>query len=98
MLLYHLSVLSKHFSRGFIIKDNANNGQKPPSCPVPVIGFTNEEITVCINQEAIGAINEAAVVLFIAPRNPPSCFLFHNLLFFLHHQLIDLIFIVTLRF
>ena len=74
MLLYHLSVLSKHFSRGFIIKGNANNGRKPPSCPVPVIGFINEEITVCINQEAIGAINEAAVVLFIAPRNPPSCF------------------------
>ena len=42
--------------------------------PFPVIAFTNEEATCCINEEAIGPINEAAEVAIIAPRNPPSCF------------------------
>ena len=41
--------------------------------PFPKIPFTNEEAT--------GATNEAAISANKAPRNPPSCFLFHVLLF-----------------
>lgn len=32
-------------------------------------------ITVCINEETIGAINEAAISIIRSPRNTPSCFL-----------------------
>ena len=59
---------------------SANNGRIPPSCLFPalltpflVIAFIIEEVTGCINEEAIGTI--------ITGRNPPSCFLFRVLLF-----------------
>ena len=42
--------------------------------PFPDIAFINEEGTVCINVEATGVINEAAIGAIIAPGNPPSCF------------------------
>ena len=41
--------------------------------PLPHIPFTTEEITSCTNEAAIGANR--------TPRNPPSSFLFHLLLF-----------------
>ena len=41
--------------------------------PLPIIPFTTEEITGCIIEAAKGANK--------APRNPPSCFFFHVLLF-----------------
>ena len=46
--------------------------------------FINEEATCFINEEAIRAITKAVIGLF------------HVLLFQWHHQLIDLIFLVTL--
>ena len=56
------------FPRTFIIKGNASNGRNPPSCPYsalmtpfPVMAFINKEATDCINEESIGAINEATV-------------------------------------
>lgn len=49
-----------------------------------------------IIEEAIGAINEIAIGTIIAPRNALSCFLVCVLMFHSHHQLIDLIFFVTL--
>ena len=36
MLLYHLLALATPFPRTFIIKENANNGRNPPSCPFPI--------------------------------------------------------------
>ena len=61
-------------------------------------GCINEEATGAINEAAIGAINEAAIGAIITPKNPPFWFLlFHALMFQLHHQLIDLIFLVTIR-
>ena len=49
------------------MKGNTNNGIKSPSyffpalvTPFPVIAFINEEVTGCINEEAIVAINDAA--------------------------------------
>ena len=82
----------------FIIKGSANNGRNP-SClfpalmtPFAIIAFIIEEATGCINEEVIGAINEADIGDIIAAGNPPSCFLFYNLLFQKHHQLIDLFF------
>ena len=100
MLLYPLLALLTPFPRIFIIKSNANNGRNPPSYLFPVIAFINKEPTGCINEEAIDAINEVATDVIIAPGNLPACFfsLFHILLFQSHHQLIDLIFLVTLRF
>ena len=41
--------------------------------PLPLIPFTTEEITRCTNEAAKGANK--------APRNPPSCFLCHLILF-----------------
>ena len=41
--------------------------------PLPLIPFTIEEISPCTNEAAKGANK--------APRNPPSSFLFHYLLF-----------------
>ena len=66
--------------------------------PFPDIVFISEEATGCINEDAIGAINETAIGSIIAPRNPPSHFLFHVLQFQQHHQLINLNLLVTLRF
>ena len=60
-----------------------------------VIAFISEEATGCISEEAIGAINEAATGAIIAPRNPPTYFLIHVLLFQLHHQLTYLVFLMT---
>ena len=59
----------------FVTKFNANNGRNPSSCPFP---FRDIEF---INEDAIDAINEAAIGAIIAPRNPPSCFLCHVFLF-----------------
>ena len=36
--------------------------------------FITEEVTGCINEEAIVPINEAAKFAIVAPRNPPSSF------------------------
>ena len=89
----------------FIIKGNANNGRNPPSSPFPALvtpfpdmAFINEEATGCINEETIGAINEATKGVIIALKNLLHVFLFHVLLFQLHYQLIDLNFLVILRF
>ena len=98
MLLYLLPVLVTSFPRTFIIKGNTNNGTNTPSCQVPVIAFIREEAAGCSNEEAIGAINEAAIGDIISPRNLLSCSFFHFLLFQSHHQLIDLIFLVTIQF
>ena len=99
MLLYYFPALLTPFPRTFFIKDNANNGRNPYSCPFPAIAFINEEATGCINEEAIGTINQAAIGPIVAPRKLLSCFfLFHILLFQSHHQLIDLVFLVTQRF
>ena len=43
----------------FIIKSNSNNGRNPPSCPFPTI-MTHFPDIAFINEEAIGASNEAA--------------------------------------
>ena len=66
MLLYPFPVLVKPFPRTFIIKSDANNGRNPPSCPFPAlmtplpdIAFIIEEDAGCINEEAIGAINQS---------------------------------------
>ena len=48
--------------------------------PFPEIPFITEEIIGCTNEAATGAN--------AAPRNSPSCFVFHVLLFQKHHQLI----------
>ena len=74
ILLYPLPVLLNSFPRTFIIKDNANYGRNPPSCPFPVIAFINKETTLCINEDVIDAINESAIGAIIALRTPPSCF------------------------
>ena len=42
----------------FIIKGNSNNGRNPPSCPFPTI-ITHFPDIAFINEEAIGASNEA---------------------------------------
>ena len=55
--------------------------------PVPVFLTPLPEIPF-INEEIIGCTIEAAKAFNIAPINPPSCFLFHVLLFQQHHQLI----------
>ena len=69
-------------------KGNANNGKSRTFCPFsafitpsPVIAFIYEEATVCTNEKTINAINEAGIGATIAEQNPPSCFLFHVLLF-----------------
>ena len=82
MLSYLLSAIVTPFPRTFIIKVNANNGRIQQSCPFPalmtpfaVTAFINEEATVCINGETIGAINEAAIGAIIAGRNPTGFFI-----------------------
>ena len=92
------------FPRTFIIKGNANTERISPSCPFPAlvtrfpdITFINEETTGCITEEAKGAITERAKGAITAPKNPPS-YLFHVLMFQLHHQLIDLNYLMTFRF
>ena len=90
ILLYPLPAFLTHFPRTF----NANNWRNPPTCPLLVIVFINEEATGSINEEAIGVINEAAT----ERKNPLSCFFVscftvsvaplsnHVLLFQYHHQ------------
>ena len=55
-------------------------GRNSSSCPFPVITFINEEATFCINEEVFGAINDTAIGAIVAPRNPPSNFIFVYLL------------------
>ena len=94
------------FLRTPIFKENFDTGRNLPSSsfpalmtPFPVIAFINEGTTGFINEKVIDGINKVAKVVIITPRNPPSnFFLFHLLLFYLHHQLIDLIFQGNLRF
>ena len=101
MLLYSFPALVTPFpAKAFNIKGAAINVKNLPSFsfpPImthfPVITFINEEVTGCINKEAIGAINEAVMNAIMAPRNPPSCFIFCVLLFQSHHQLIELFFL-----
>ena len=96
MLLYPPPALLAPFPRNFISKGNANNKRNLLSCPFPVIAFKNEEGTVFINEETIGAINEADTGSIIGPRNLPPCFfLFHVLLFQSHYQLRDPIYLMT---
>ena len=106
MLLYPLLALVTSFPDiVFIIKGNANNGRNLPYCPfrvlmthLRVISFINEEASGCITDKSIGAIHESAIDGIIAPRNILLVFLFHDLLFQFCHQLIYLIFLVTLHF
>ena len=63
--------------------------------PFPVLR-TSFPSTFSINEEAIVAINEAAVSANKTSRNSPSCFLFVILLFQLLNQLIHLNFLVNL--
>ena len=86
MFLYPLPALVTSFPRTFIIKGNVNNGRNPSSCLFPVVAFINKEVTSCVNEEATGAINEAAIDTMIVS------------LLQLHHQLIDLIFLLILQF
>ena len=85
MLLYTFPALVTSFPRAFIIECNANNGTKLTSCLFPAlmtcfpVEFINEKATGCTNEEAIRAINEAAIGAIVAPRNSP--FLFRALLF-----------------
>ena len=81
MLLYIFPAFVAPFYKTSIIKANVNNGINPPSCPFLAvmaifsdITFMNEEATVCINEETIGAINEAAISIIKSPRNASSCF------------------------
>ena len=83
MLLYPFPALVALFPKTFIIKGNANNERNPPLCLLPAlitlfpdIAFINEEVTRCINKEAIGSINEAAIDAIIAPRNPLPYFFY----------------------
>ena len=68
------------FPRTFITIASASNWRNLPSYSFPVIAFFNEEVTVCINEEDLGAINEAALSAIIAPKKE------HVLVFHLHHQ------------
>ena len=71
MLLYPLPVLSPPFPRTFIIKDNANNDRRPPSCHFPAL-MTRFPVIAFTNEEAIDIINEAAIDTIIAARKPTS--------------------------
>ena len=59
MLSNTLPALLTPFPRTFIIKGRANNRRNLSSYPFPAIAFSNEKATTCINEEAIGTINEA---------------------------------------
>ena len=70
------------FSQSFHIY-NANNRRNSPSCPFPALmtpfsksEFINGENTGCVNKPAIGAINEEAIGVIIAPRNPCPYFFY----------------------
>ena len=89
MLLYrHLAHLSL-FLRTLIIKGNASN-RKIYLFVFPVIAFINEEATGRNIEGAIGAIKEVAIDAIIVS-------LFNVSMFQLPHQLINLIFPVTLQ-
>ena len=79
ILLYPLSALLTPFPRTIIIKDNAHNARNPRPCLFTTlitsfagIATFNEEVTWCINAEAIDAINEVALSAIIVQRNPRS--------------------------
>ena len=55
-----------------MIKGDANNGRNPPSRPFLNLTIPFPDIEF-INEEAIGAMNEAAIGAIITPRNLPSC-------------------------
>ena len=78
MSLYLLPAFLSPFPRNFMIKGNANNGSNPASYAFPAvmthfpdIAF-NEEVTGCIIEQGIGAINEAAIGAIISLRNLPA--------------------------
>ena len=82
MLLYPFPPLATLFPLQlfFIIKYNANNERNPPSCPffalmTPFrnVAFIHEEARGYISEAVIDAINESAIGVIIAPRNPTSC-------------------------
>ena len=73
MLLYPFLALAIPFPGTFIIIGNANNGRNPPSCHFSVL-VTLFPVIAFINEEAIDAMNEAAIRVIIAPRNPHSYF------------------------
>ena len=85
VLLYLLATLIIRFPRIFIRKDNANNRKDPSSGQFPAL-ITPCPVIAFINEEAICAVNEAAIGVIIAPRIPSSCFLFHAFLSQLHYQ------------
>ena len=74
-LICPFSAVVTPFPSPFIIKGNArrkvNEGGNHFSVlltPFPDIAFIKKEATGCINEEAIDAINEAAIGAIIAPR------------------------------
>ena len=77
MSLYLLPAFLSPFPRNFMIKGNAINGSNPayafPAVMThfPDIAF-NEEVTGCIIEQAMGAINEAAIGAIISLRNLPA--------------------------
>ena len=72
-MLYHFLSLGTPFPDiAFIIKDNDSDGGCPPSCRLPAL-LTPFLVTAFIKEEAIGAINEAAKDVIIAPKDLPSC-------------------------
>ena len=97
MLLYVLSAFVTSFKDvAFIVKGNAKNGRNASYYPFPALmipfpnkAFINEKTTGCVYGKAV---SEAAIDAFIVPRSLPFFFLFHVLLFQLHHRLIDRIF------
>ena len=73
MLLYAFPALVTFFPDiAFIIEANASNKKK-----LIFLSFSNHS---CINEEHVGAINQANIGAIIAPRNPSLCFI-HVLLF-----------------
>ena len=101
--LCYFIIVTPFPGKAFIIKGNVNNWRISPSYPFSCahvsfldIAFIKEESTGCVNEGAIGAINEAVQGAIIAPEIYLLVVLFDVLLFQLHHQLIDRIFLVTI--
>ena len=83
LFLYPLNALNTPFPKTFTIKGSANNGRNTPSCPFstlltlfPVEAFINEEATGWINEDVICSIKDPGIGPIIAPRNPPSPFIY----------------------
>ena len=105
MLLYNLPLFVTPLPDiALIIKDNANDGKYLPSCPFSaimtlfsVVAFINEELRGCTNEEVLVLLIKQPKARYHSTKRCTFFFLFHVLLFQLHQQLIDLIFLVTLK-